>query len=166
MRYFTLVDQQICVEGHYLPPNQHTKMQPYWRCPQCGNEVIKECFCKATIRVRGFTKTVGKWEEDEYLPIPKYCWGRGKPYPWTEKIIKATKALVDELEELNESERNLIMENIEDFIGETPSTVLAATRIKKIIIKAKESTQIALKNFMVEVASMVAQDVLTGRVNY
>jgi hypothetical protein len=166
MEYFTLREQQICISGHFIQPNRRTVTQKYAFCPDCGDEVINKCQCNAPLTVRGYSERQGNYVVDKYLPIPKYCWACGKPLPWTEQIINATHELVEELEELSDQERKLITDNIEDFIDENPRTVLAATRIKKVILRAKDQAQIALKSFMIDVASKIAEDVLTGRVNF
>ena len=70
-----------------------------------------------------------------YYDVPAFCHECGTPYPWTEAKIEATKALMDEQEELSDKERELLKASLDNLVRETPQTPLAESRFKRIMSK-------------------------------
>ena len=94
------------------------------------------------------------------LPLPIFCPDCGKPYPWTEAKLKAAKELADELDELTPEERELLKKSLDDIMLDTPQTIVAATRFKKIAAKAGKATVKELRKLVVDIASETAKKII------
>lgn len=94
------------------------------------------------------------------LPLPIFCHDCGRPYPWTEATVKAAKELADELDKLSLEEREMLKKSIDDIIRDTPQTTVAATRFKKLIIKAGQPAAKAFRDLFVDVASETAKKII------
>jgi hypothetical protein len=138
----------ICINGHvanYDEPNH----QKY--CSVCGKETISECqYCHAPIR--------GRLYDGEILIRPRYqkdmyCYECGKPYPWTEAIIKASTDLLWMDEDLSSDQKEILKNAIPDLIVEAPATPVAVASYKKYISKASDYISNALYQLLVDVVS-------------
>ena len=96
------------------------------------------------------------------LPLPSFCPDCGKPYPWTEAKLKAAKELADELDSLSPEECELLKKSLDDIIvmEDTPQTPVAATRVKKLIIKAAKPVAEAFRKLFIDVASETAKKII------
>jgi len=116
------------------------------------------------------------WQSEEHfmgtlnytdLPLPSCCPDCGKPYPWTEAKLKAARELADELDNLSPEERDLLKKSLDDIMLDTPQTIVAATRFKKIAAKAAKTgkaTVKELRKLVVDIASETAKKIiLEGR---
>lgn len=82
-----------------------------------------------------------------------YCYQCGKPYPWTETIIKASLDLLWMDEDLSSEQKDVLKNTIPDLIVETPVTPVAVARYKKYISKASSFISNALYQLLVDVVS-------------
>ena len=92
--------------------------------------------------------------------VPAYCHGCGKPYPWTDASIRAAKELADELSELTIDEREQLKKSVDDIVADTPQTVLAATRFKRLAEKAGKGALDTFKSVLIAVLSEEAKKIL------
>lgn len=88
---------------------------------------------------------------------PAYCTKCGKPFPWTESAIQAAKEYTDELEKLSAEEKTALKETFADLTVDTPRTVLAAHRFKKLLGKIGPVAGDALTKIVVNVATEAAK---------
>ena len=94
------------------------------------------------------------------LTRPIFCPDCGKPYPWTEAKLKAAQELADELDNLSPEERDLLKKSLDDIMLDTPQTIVAATRFKKIAAKAGKATVKELRKLVVDIASETAKKII------
>ena len=133
----------ICKNGHAISIHGRTSEKC---CSNCGAENISQCQnCNANIH--GWDE---RWLPGRKYHVPKYCYNCGKPYPWTEQAIEATKELILEDEELSVLEKDKLSQSLSDIRVETPKTTLAATRIKKALLTAGRFTADALRQFVID----------------
>ena len=148
---------QICTNGHVI--NEQLISSPHINkkfCDRCGAPTITKCqYCRATIKgPYHFGPNTSSWTR------PSFCDDCGKPYPWTEATVKAAKELADELDKLSLEEREMLKKSIDDIIRDTPQTTVAATRFKKLIIKAGQPAAKAFRDLFVDVASETAKKII------
>ena len=126
---------QICVNGHLINTMATSSPQSNQKhCAECGAQTIIACpDCNSSIR--GYYHVPGVYHCRDYNK-PSYCHNCGKPYPWTVAILKAAGELADELEKLSAEERQQLKDSFPDLVKNTPKTVVAETRFKKLMKKA------------------------------
>lgn len=140
---------QVCLNGHVIIDNiEHNSNLCEKFCHICGAETICECLnCHTPIRgkyyVSGIT-AVGFG----YDPAPAYCYNCGKPFPWTENALEATRIALDEADELKAEDREKLKNSLPDLLAETPQTNLAVTRLKKVFLYAGKFTKDVVLNFV------------------
>jgi len=98
--------------------------------------------------IRGYCHVPGVVSLRKYH-VAVHCHARGKPCPRTDAKIQGAKGLSDELSELNEEEREQLKKSIDDTVADTPRTLLAATRCKRLAGKAGIGTLEAFKRMSV-----------------
>jgi hypothetical protein len=151
--------RQTCLNGHIVSNFVGASFdKPQNHCGKCGEKAIIECpSCNAP--QRGSAKDAIGWG----AKIPtSYCSNCGKPYPWTERQVAATAALVNEEEQLSEDDKRLLTSTLVDLASDTPNTALAATRFKRIVAKAGGSFRTAMYKFIVDVSSETAKKIVMG----
>jgi hypothetical protein len=149
---------QICLNGHVI--NHCVKKQPESNkefCDKCGAATITNCQnCNTEIQ--------GHYHSKEFFAItyaaPAFCPKCGEPYPWTEAKIRAAQDLAKELDNISDEEQELLALSIDEIITDTPRTTVAATRLKKILLKVGKPIADAFRDILVDVASETAKKVL------
>jgi len=91
---------------------------------------------------------------------PGYCGGCGKPFPWTEAALSATKEYADELDQLSPKDRKELKGTFDDLAGDTARTPLAAGRFKKLMIKVGPVGEGVLKKFLETVVTEAAKKMM------
>ena len=150
---------QICINGHIITTTLKTTPEEGQKfCSECGAHTIDKCqLCNATIR--GFYHISGViYSRDDKLP--HFCHDCGKPYPWTESKLKAAHDLSDEIDNLSSEEKELLKKSLDDIIRDTPQTIVAATRFKKLVAKIGKPAASALRDILVDIASEAAKKVI------
>ncbi len=144
---------QICKNGHLITAYLLTKRELFKKfCPICGEQTINSCgFCKFPIQ--GINHFHDSTLFDEDFIIPKYCYNCGKAYPWTELQIRAAKKIIDQLDELQLSEREEFKTAIDDIVHETPDAKPAAYKIKTVLAKVRGEAQTMIRDLIVDIAS-------------
>ncbi len=140
----------ICLNGHMI--NEMADSYPDFDadfCDKCRASTIRACpNCKTKIR--------GQYADSmspRPLPVPSFCHGCGKPYPWTDARLEAAHDLAGELENISESEKEILKTSLDDMVRDSPRTTLAITRFKKIMVKAGKGGADALRNLLVDILS-------------
>jgi hypothetical protein len=148
---------QICTNGHVI--NEQLVSSPHINkkfCDKCGAPTITTCqYCNATIKGAYHTRTT-----TSSYARKSFCPDCGKPYLWTEAKLKAAKELADELNKLSLEEREMLKKSIDDIIRDTPQTPVAATRVKKLIVKAGKPAAEAFRKLFIDVASETAKKII------
>jgi hypothetical protein len=73
-----------------------------------------------------------------------HCSNCGKPYPWTLRQLAVAVGLVNEEGLLGEEDKRLSTASIPDLVIDTPFTVLAVTRFKRIVYSLGEGFKRAM----------------------
>ncbi len=71
--------------------------------------------------------------------------------------------MIQELDELSDSERANLKSSIDDILNETPKTLLAVTRFKKAISKLGKDMGNALYKVLVDVASETVKKIIEAK---
>jgi len=144
---------QVCMNGHAINDSfkQHPTLNQNF-CSKCGSKTITKCeSCDAPIKgqynVQGVT-AIGF----TYHP-PKFCHNCGEPYPWTRNNLKAAKELTEEIENLNEEEKKILKQSLDELVKDTPNSQVAALRFKKLMKKAGKTSANTLKKVLVNILS-------------
>ena len=94
------------------------------------------------------------------LPLPSFCDECGKPYPWTEAILKAAQEFSNEQVNLSLEEQEMLKKDIDDIIRDTPQTTVAATRIKRFLAKAPKAVADGLWFIIRDLVSETAKKII------
>lgn len=148
---------QICSNGHVI--NDAAETYPGYNanfCDKCSAITITQCQkCSASIRGR---------IKDDYGSVefkaPNYCYICGSPFPWTIKGLESAKALIDEDDQLSIEDKALFNESLLDISSDTPATILAATKVKRIIGKMSSSLRDIAYKAVIDISSEVAVKIL------
>lgn len=93
---------------------------------------------------------------------PAYCYNCGKPFPWTVSGLEAAFELADELEGLSQEEKQQLKDSIPDLVRNTPQTIVAETRFKKLMKKAGAEAYDGMKSMLVDVVSEAVKKSIFG----
>ncbi len=143
---------QVCRSGH--PITDSADSHPEHReafCSKCGSATTMTCEkCQTTIRGDYYVR--GVYVRATWNP-PRHCHHCGSPYPWTESKLRASAELIDELDELSETEREKLKASVEDLVRDSPSAEVAALRVKKAFLKLGKLGSESLRALLVDVLS-------------
>lgn len=131
---------QICTNGHVITGNS-------MEFPQHKQKFCSKCGASINGNVSG--TNVGIWND-----LPLHCHECGKPYPWTDAILKAAQELADMADNLTDGEREELKEDIGDLISNAPRAPAAAHRAKALATKA------GIKDGLISIFSNIASDTL------
>ncbi len=149
---------QICLNGHVITSDASDPDFLENFCSQCGAQTIMQCAsCKAPIR--------GDYYEYDIIgtigyDAPKYCCKCGAPYPWTQNAIDAASALIEEIDGLESSEKDVLKSSIPNIMFESSKTELSAVRIAKYLRKAAAPLQEAFKHTLYGIAVEAAKRII------
>lgn len=151
---------QICLNGHVI--NSASEACPQFNklcCDRCGEKTITACpKCETPIEGHYHRIRVGVSNRS----APAFCHNCGAAYPWTQARLKAARQLADELEGLKDKEKDLLKKSLDNIIRDTPGTPLAATRVKRVLAKAKAGGAAALREILKEAATEAAKKLIFG----
>ena len=139
---------QVCVNGHKI--TQSLRSSPEFGksyCPHCGAPTVSKCQ-KCQTDIQGDYHVPGVLSAGFNTPVPAFCHGCGEAYPWTGARLKAAQELAEEVEGLDEKERETLKASLDDLVRETPRTALAAARFKRLAAKAGTGATDAFKNIL------------------
>ena len=89
--------------------------------------------------------------------MPSFCINCGQPYPWTKSILQAAHELAQEIDNISDEDRVVLQKSIDELVKDTPSTPVAATRFKKIMVKVGQATTGLFREILVDVLSEAAK---------
>ncbi|OLS16888.1 MAG: hypothetical protein HeimC2_45660 [Candidatus Heimdallarchaeota archaeon LC_2] len=141
MDYYTAV---ICENMHVITPVKELD-NPTKFCNECGKLNHNTCInCEGQIRGLSAQPPIA-----DYYDIPLYCGDCGKPYIWTDIMLKSTKQLIAEMDKLSENEKLEMQKSIEDILQDTPRTPLAIIKFKKLIKKTSTAFANSIRNILI-----------------
>ena len=152
---------QVCLNGHMVNHSYHSSPdfnQDF--CDKCGAQTITQCpDCKSPIR--------GDYQfENVFAPGPttpnRFCHQCGKPYPWTRQAVQAAKDLADELEGLDQNEREQLKKSLDELIKESPNTEVAGFRFKKLMKKTGAGSVEVMKSIISDFLSETVKKSVFG----
>jgi hypothetical protein len=149
----------ICKSGHVVTSvlQSHPADSDEKFCKECGAETTSTCLnCKQSIR--GYYHMENA--EGGGYPRPSFCIHCGQAYPWTEGAVQAAKALADEFDDLDSEEKETMKNSIEELVRDTPNTVVAATRFRRLMTKAGKGASAAFERILIEVMSETAKKII------
>jgi len=153
---------QVCLNGHVM--NEMVKSSPQHNqkfCDKCGSVTITECpHCNTPIR--GYYHADGVISLGFKYSPPRFCYNCGKPFPWTEKALKAAKELADEIENLTKEEKEILKQSLDDLVKESPNVQVAALKFKKIMKKVGKTSTQAFKEILISILSESVKKLLWG----
>lgn len=153
---------QVCINGHAI--NDSFKQHPTLNqdfCDKCGAKTITQCeSCNPPIK--GLYNVPGVAAIGFEYPPPKFCHNCGKPYPWTKSSLKAAKELAGEIENLNDEEKRILKQSLDELVKDSPNTQVAALRFKRLMSKTGKSSADALKDILVNILSESAKKLIWG----
>jgi hypothetical protein len=144
---------QICKRGHVITGYYNT--YPDFRnafCEKCGEATITQCPACGTA-IRGGYHHDGPVMGAAYRTAPGYCHACGKPFPWTELKLQAAQELIGELDGLNEEDRNLLKQSLDELITDSPKTEVASLRFKRIMKKVGKESYETVKAVVTDLLS-------------
>ena len=148
---------QICLNGHVT--NAHVREHPEDCedfCEKCGQRTIMKCSsCGSAIRgemdgLRGCYRT------------PAFCISCGKAFAWTEARVHSAIELAQELDALDDSDRDLLRTSLDDLLAETPRTQLAAARFKRLMVKVGKQGAELFRQVLDSVLAEAAKKAIWG----
>ncbi len=165
---------EICLTGHVVGfskavfPRKHKEF-----CDQCGELIIIFCQNCGTLIQGSYGSYPGIFRRIfrritrhslwhlTFTPA-NYCPKCGEIYPWTEIKLNAAQELVDELEKLDDHEKEDLKQSIEDIVQNTPRKDAAIIRFKRLVKKAGPGVLDALKSILVDITSEAIRKQLFG----
>jgi hypothetical protein len=150
---------QICLNGHVV--NTHFISRPYNNkdfCPKCGEPSIYECSnCENPIDGYSLGNVIYTYEK------PFYCKECGKPFPWTVKKINSINELIALEDSLNDIEKKIFKDSIDDISKNTETSEISANKIIILLKKISKQTGIVTRNLIVDIASEAIKKIILDR---
>lgn len=149
-----------CLNGHAVNSSADTNPSlNSTHCPKCGERTITACpACGSAIH--GFYSVEGVISFKKPWAPEAYCYNCGKPYPWTERNAASLAATLDELDGLDDADREKLKQSIPDILASTPMTGTAVLRFKKAIAAVGAVGGKVLGDAMAKVAAEVVKQQL------
>jgi hypothetical protein len=157
--YYTAV---VCMSGHMV--NAQSELAPERNasfCSLCGQPTISACKECAT-PIRGELYGPGTVHSAYGTNPPAYCHQCGGAHPWTSGRLAAAQDMAGELEKLSPKERALLASSLADIMTDGPRTELAASRVKRLLVKAGPAGAVLYK-FVVDFGAKVAAEIILSR---
>lgn len=149
---------QVCLDGHLISGAVDDSPE-YSKnfCDKCGAATISKCQ-NCDVDIQGYASAISASYYQNFKP-PAFCYNCGKPFPWTEASLQAARDLVEE-SGFSEEDQKTLEENIDDLVKESPRTVLAATRFKKIVSQMGKGTLRAFRTILIDIVSETAKKII------
>lgn len=153
----------VCLNGHETTDNEGIDAITTGYCEKCGKKLISECpICKHYIP--------GETTSDNTVflgfppePVPNYCVHCGNAYPWTKTAIESATELINLSNDLNNDEKQQLVETVPDLFADTPRTKTAIVKFKLLSKKAGAAIASGLHDILVDVVSEAVKKSLYGR---
>jgi hypothetical protein len=148
----------VCLNGHTATSSAES-FPPGKFCETCGAALIMQCQkCRAAIR--GYYHVDGVISLGDHYTPPAFCFNCGEAFPWTAARLAAAKDLTDQIDDLSDNDRSKIKEALEEISRDGPRTEVGATRLKKLLGKAKSAVGQAVWKASIEIATEAAKKLM------
>lgn len=139
----------ICLNGHVMS-KYDSNVQPF--CSSCGEKIISVCpNCNAPIH--GEVDSEGIVMAGFIFNPDKYCYNCGEPYPWVQRLIDASKELLELDDNSTQESVDLIIKSLPDLIVSSPKKEVAKAKFKKGLKSFSSFTKDSLQNILSDVLS-------------
>jgi hypothetical protein len=161
MSYTYYDTAQICLNGHVVNTVAATSSQSNQKhCADCGAQTIMAC-PSCNTQIRGYYHVPGVFCFSDYHK-PSYCHNCGSAFPWTVSSLEAARELADEFDDLTYEEKEQLKSSFPDLVKDTPKTIVAETRFKKLMKKAGSEAWDGMKSILVDVVSEAVKKSVFG----
>jgi len=89
--------------------------------------------------------------------MPYFCQDCGESYPWTQSALQAARDIVEGDEHLSVEEKAELAATLDDLVKESPRTLSAGQRFKRLAAKAGTESAGMLKQVLISVLSEAAK---------
>jgi len=153
MAYYTA---QVCKNGHAITPMFEIHPENSQKfCNRCGELTITRCpSCNTPIRGYPDSGIISI-----YYP-PAFCYNCGKPFPWTESRLNASKELADTLKKLKPDEKEILKQSIDELVRDTPQAKTAAVKFKTFLAYAGKKVASVFRDLLVDIISESAKKII------
>ncbi|WP_379161317.1 DUF2321 domain-containing protein [Paenibacillus sp. sgz5001063] len=142
---------QVCLNGHVI--NDHFQDSPHLSkkfCTACGESTVISC-SECNTPIQG--KSRASFSYASKYTLPRFCHHCGHSYPWIARKLNAAGDLADLVDELSPIERERLSTDFLDLVKDSPSSQVAALRIKRAFTKVTPNIQEAFKDILISVIS-------------
>lgn len=144
--------QQICLNGHQKTIHSETFQNPNQFCTKCGESIIS-CCPNCSSGILGYKEIPGVLQLGVKKKIPYYCNNCGKPYPWTNALIKNVDMILSLDSSISSIDKDFVTSSIPHFINETPTTPVSVVKTKTILTKASTIVKDSMYKILIDVVS-------------
>lgn len=150
----------ICLNGHPITTTlTETPHEGVRFCGHCGEEGIAKCQ-KCNEVIRGESRDFyynGPYE------VKSYCVACGAAYPWIERRLAAADELADLIDELSDSEKEMLKLNFRDVVRDSPRNQVAAIKVKRLLDKSSPNFVSAVRDILINVISTPISNLIWGK---
>jgi len=153
---------QVCLNGHVI--NSSANRNPEFNqkfCDKCGSETITNCQ-KCDTPIKGEYHVDGVIALGHQYTPPSYCYNCGNAFPWLQTALDSAKELLDIDENINDDDKELLINSMKEISKDSPKTEVNALKIKKIAKKLGSDTYDAFIKIAVDVGTEIAKKALQG----
>ena len=143
---------QICQNGHVVTDMAQSLPQCQERfCGKCGEPTLMECpHCRS--RIRGRYDVFGIPRMLDY-DRPSFCYACGRPYPWTDRALRAAEELIGQDGGLTPGEIGRFSVDLAEVVRDTPQATASASRVKSALGKVAAGTAAAVRDILIDLVS-------------
>jgi hypothetical protein len=155
---------EVCLNGHVSTDaaDAHPHLREKY-CSKCGEPTITQCQdCQANIRGSYYVEGVISLRS-KYEPAPAFCFNCGKPFPWTERKLKAAVDLVGTGGGLSEAELMQFSEDVRELTKDTAQVHAASIRFKKAMAKVGNAISTGVRDILADVLSDTAKRAISDQ---
>lgn len=158
----------ICESGHVLneyATNESFKHLQVDFCGRCGARAMSTCPSCSEPLLGGhvWIEHYGTFSTKDFkYERPAHCTKCGTALPWTLAALEAGRELADELDGLDDDDRERLKNSFEEIARETPQAEIAATRIKKTMAKLGGEGAKSIGRIAQSLATQAAKDLIFG----
>lgn len=143
---------QLCRNGHLVNFDPHGNPDNNRNfCSTCGEATLTKC-----------EKCQNPIEDTSYMifKAPSFCGDCGSPFPWTATRLEAAHELAKTFEYIDEDQRKILDSNIDVLVKDTPSTSIAASKVKTVLRKAGDTATQMFRDILVDIMSETAKKII------
>jgi len=161
----TYLTAQICTNGHIITDAYREESDKINKnCKECGAKNITNCpNCDAPIQGRWITSWASTGEVRPLRKSPNFCHACGTPYPWT--LIKRDQIieLINEIPDLQQSEKDTLIKSISYLSSDDSLGVSSAERFKRFFADIQKNIGSALYKLVIDISSETVKRIIESQ---